>query len=123
MAEGFGEYYAQDGYEVEVFSAGSKPSGKINETAAAVMMEKGIDITGNRSKGFQDLPYKEFDVVVGMGCGDACPLFMAKKYIKWDIPDPKGKDLDFFRKVRDEIGLKVLRLFNELREKGEENND
>jgi len=67
MAEGFGEYYAQDGYEVEVFSAGSKPSGKINETAAAVMMEKGIDITGNRSKGFQDLPYKEFDVVVGMG--------------------------------------------------------
>jgi len=48
---------------------------------------------------------------------------MAKKYIKWDIPDPKGKDLDFFRKVRDEIGLKVLRLFNELREKGEENND
>ncbi|MFH1074031.1 MAG: arsenate reductase ArsC [Candidatus Firestonebacteria bacterium] len=123
IAEGFGEYYAHEGYDVEVFSAGSKPSGKINENAVTVMREKGIDITGNRSKGFEELPYKEFDIVIGLGCGDACPLFMAKRYLKWNIPDPKGKDLEYFRRARDEIGLKVLRLFKELKEKGEENND
>lgn len=105
MAEGFARHYGKD--RVEVYSAGSKPSGKVNETAIEVMKEKGIDISSQSSKGFFDLPVQEFDIVVTMGCKDVCPFIPSKEHIEWDIPDPKGKSIEFFRDVRDKIEEKV----------------
>ena len=112
MAEGFANFYGKD--KLIAYSAGSKPSGKVNDQAIKVMAEKGIDISGAKSKGFDELPIKEFDYAVGMGCKDTCPLIPAKNHIKWDIPDPNGKDITFFRKTRDEIESKVKTLLNEL---------
>lgn len=108
MAEGFARFYGKGG--IEAYSAGSRPSGKVNETALQVMKEVGIDISSQPSKGFEALPYKEFDVVVTMGCGDECPFVPAKKRIDWQIRDPKCKPIEFFAEVRDEIKGKVLEL-------------
>jgi len=108
IAEGFAKFYGKG--RVEAFSAGSRPSGKINQTAVDVMKEIGVDISKQESKGFDALPYKEFDVLVTMGCGDECPFVPAKKRIDWKIPDPKGKPVEFFREVRDQIREKVLNL-------------
>jgi arsenate reductase len=105
MAEGFAKFYGED--RVEVFSAGSNPSGKVDQTAIEVMKEKGIDISNQRSKGFNDLPYQSFDYVMTMGCGDACPFVPAKTRIEWEIEDPKGKSKEKFREVRDEIQSQV----------------
>ena len=123
MAEGLAEMLAQGVKGLSFFSAGSKPSGMLNPLAVRVMKEKGIDISGHISKSFEDLPYREFDIVVGMGCGDACPLFMAKQYIKWNVPDPKGKDIVYFRMVRDLIGAKVAGLLRSISLKMEAEND
>jgi len=123
MAEGLAEMLAQGVKDISFFSAGSKPSGMVDPLAVLVMKEKGIDISGHRSKSFEDLPYREFDIVVGMGCGDACPLFMAKQYVKWNIPDPKGRDIVYFRMVRDLIGAKVAGLLRDISLKLEEEND
>jgi arsenate reductase len=112
MAEGFARKFAQG--KIEAFSAGSKPSGKVNETAIEVMKEAGIDIAQQRSKGFDELPEKAFDYVVTMGCGDVCPFVPAKKRTEWDIPDPKGKALEVFRETRDIIKNKVLELIENL---------
>jgi arsenate reductase len=71
------------------------------------MKEIGIDISDQTSKGFELLPYNKFDYIVTMGCQDACPYFPAKTKTDWQIEDPKGKGLEVFRKVRDEIGNKV----------------
>jgi len=79
----------------------------VNPTAVEVMREKGIDLSGHRSKTPADLPAGPFDCLITMGCGDACPSVPAKKRIEWDIPDPKGKGLDIFRQVRDQIEEKV----------------
>jgi len=108
MAEGFARFYGKG--KIETFSAGSRPSGKVNEKAIEVMKEAGIDISFQPSKGFDALPLKEFDVVVTMGCGDQCPFIPAKRRIDWQIRDPKGKPIWFFREVRDEIKDKVLEL-------------
>lgn len=108
MAEGFARYYGTG--KAECFSSGSRPSGKVNETAVQVMKEIGIDISKQDSKGFDALPYKEFDVLVTMGCGDECPFVPAKKRSDWKIRDPKGMPIEFFREVRDEIKEKVLEL-------------
>lgn len=112
MAEGFARKYGND--KVEAFSAGSKPSGIVNPDAVKVMKEIGIDISGQSSKGFEKLPYNSFDYVITMGCQDVCPYFPAKEKIDWQIEDPKGKGLDIFRKVRDEIESKVKELINNL---------
>ncbi|MFH0887151.1 MAG: arsenate reductase ArsC [bacterium] len=112
MAEGFAEKYRGD--EIEVFSAGSYPSGRVNPDAIKVMGEIGIDISKHRSKGFNDLPYKMFDYVVTMGCGDVCPFIPSKQNIDWQIPDPTGIGMDHFRKVRDEIGEKVKELLSKI---------
>lgn len=111
MAEGFARKYGGD--EFEVFSAGSKPSGIVNPDAIKVMKEAGINISGQSSKGFESLPYHRFDYIVTMGCQDTCPYFPAQKKVEWQIEDPKGKGLEVFRKVRDEIGKKVKELLNE----------
>jgi len=111
MAEGFAKKYGGD--NVEAYSAGSKPSGVVNPDAIKVMKEAGIDISGQSSKGFESLPYHKFDYIVTMGCQDSCPYFPAKTKTDWQIEDPKGKGLEVFRKVRDEIGNKVKELLNE----------
>ena len=111
MAEGWAKKLGGD--SLEAFSAGSKPSGKVNPDAVIVMKEVGIDISSHKSNGFFDLPYKEFDYVVTMGCQDVCPFYPAKQKLDWQLTDPKGKGLDFFRKTRDEIGKKIKELISE----------
>ena len=106
MAEGFARMYGK--VKIEVFSAGSRSSGKVNQTAVEVMKEIGIDIGKQGSKGFDALPYKEFDLLITMGCGDECPFVPAKKRIDWQIRDPKGQSIEVFREVRDLIKEKVL---------------
>jgi arsenate reductase len=78
------------------------------------MHELGIDISQQKSKGFNDLPAKNFDYVVTMGCKDVCPFVPGNEHIEWKIEDPKGKGLVFFKKVRDEIKQKVQDLVDEL---------
>jgi len=111
MAEGFARSYGAD--KVMACSAGSRPSGVVDSGAIKVMGEVGIDISDAASNGFDDLPKKEFDYVVTMGCGDACPFVPARKNLDWDIMDPKGKGEEFFRKVRDQIGQNVRQLIKE----------
>lgn len=113
MAEGFARKYGGD--RVEVYSAGSKPSGTVNPDAVKVMSEIGIDISGQKTKGFMELPYKAFDYIVTMGCQDTCPYFPAKERIDWQIDDPKGKSPEAFRRIRDEIGEMVKALINNLK--------
>jgi len=88
---------------IEAYSAGSRPSGKVDPQAIAVMRETGIDISSQKSKGFLELPVKEFDYVVTLGCRDACPFVPAREHIEWQIDDPQGKDREFFKKVRDAL--------------------
>lgn len=99
---------------IEAFSAGSKPSGKVNSMAIEVMREAGIDISGNVSKGFNELPVKDFDYAVTLGCQDICPFVTASKHIEWQIEDPKGRDISFFKKIRDDIKSKVKGLVDTL---------
>ncbi len=105
MAEGFARFLADD--KIEAFSAGSKPAGLVDTLAIQTMKEKNIDISSHQSKGFDKIPASEFDYVVGMDCGDTCPVVHTKQYIQWDIPDPNGKTIKEFRKVRDEIEQKI----------------
>ena len=111
MAEGFANNLGKG--IIEVCSAGSRPSGKINPDATKVMQELGIDISYQKSKGFEELSIKKFDYVVTMGCEDVCPFVPAKQNMDWHVEDPKGKDLGFFRKVRDDIAEKVKELIKE----------
>jgi protein-tyrosine-phosphatase len=103
MAEAFARM--QGG--VEAFSAGSRPSGRVNPRAIEYMKEVGYDLTTHTSKA---LPEGEFDVVVGMGCGDACPLVKANRREEWNIPDPKDMPPDGYRAVRNLIEAKVKEL-------------
>jgi len=111
MAEGFASILGKD--IMEAYSAGSRPSGKVNPDAVEVMREAGVDISAYQSKGFQELPVKEFDFVITMGCGDQCPVAptgAAEKHIDWQIEDPRGRDVEFFRRVRDNIKNNVREL-------------
>ncbi len=112
MAEGFAKKLGQG--KIEAFSAGSNPSGKVEEMAIRVMKEKGIDISGQRPKGFGDLKEKDFDYVVTMGCGDVCPFVPAKERIEWDILDPKGKSIEAFRNTRDVIEREIRQFIENL---------
>ena len=112
MAEGFARELGQG--VIDANSAGSRPSGKVNSDAVRVMAEVGIDISKYQSKGFQELPVKEFDWVITMGCGDQCPLVPAVKRLDWEIDDPKGRDIEFFRKTRDMIGRMVKDLIKNI---------
>lgn len=105
MAEGFARKFAQG--RIEVYSGGSKPSGKVNEIAIEVMKEVGIDISKQRSKGFNELGNMAFDYVITMGCGDVCPFIPAREKIELDIADPQGKPIQAFREVRNTIEKKV----------------
>ena len=99
------------GETVEAYSAGSRPSGKINPKAVAAMKEIGYDLSSHSSKSLDEVKqFAPFDVVVTMGCGDACPWMPAKQFVDWDIPDPKEMNEEDFRKVRNLIGEKVKHL-------------
>jgi N-acetylglutamate synthase-like GNAT family acetyltransferase/protein-tyrosine-phosphatase len=99
------------GENIEAYSAGSKPSGIVNPKAIAAMKELGYDLNKHDSKSLQDVKrFAPFDAVVTMGCGDACPWMPAKKFINWEIPDPKHMEPGEFNKVRDYIKEKVKEL-------------
>jgi len=86
---------------IEAYSAGSRPSGKVNPKAIEAMKELDYDLSAHYSKSLDDLPDLEFDFAVTMGCGDACPMLKAKRQEDWQIPDPKEMSSDQFREVRD----------------------
>ena len=111
MAEAFGRMYAPAG--MEVYSAGSAPSGRVNPKAVEAMKELGYDMASHRSKGLVELPPGAFDVAVTMGCGDACPASLAKRRIDWQIPDPKLLSAEDYREVRNLIGRMVRALVEE----------
>jgi arsenate reductase len=99
------------GNDIQAYSAGSKPSGVVNPKAIAAMQELGYDLSIHQSKSLQDVEqYAPFDAVVTMGCGDACPWMPAKKFVDWQIPDPKNMEPTDFNKVRDIIEEKVREL-------------
>jgi protein-tyrosine-phosphatase len=99
------------GPNIEAFSSGSRPSGKINPKAVAAMKELGYDLGTHHSKSLDEVKaYAPFDAVVTMGCGDACPWMPAKKFIDWQIPDPRDMTEEEFRGVRDLIETKVVDL-------------
>jgi arsenate reductase (thioredoxin) len=108
MAEGFARRLG--GGRIDVHSAGSRPSGKVDPRAIHFMGERGVDITRQGPKGLEDLPRLRWDTVVTMGCGDACPHLPARRRLDWDLPDPKPLDDDGFRAVRDRIEALVAGL-------------
>jgi arsenate reductase len=108
MAEAFARIHG--GGRIEAFSAGSRPSGRINPKAVESMQEIGYDLTAHASKGLEEFNGKPFDAAVTMGCGDECPLVIAKRRVDWQIPDPKRLPPEEFRKVRDLIEQKVIQL-------------
>jgi protein-tyrosine-phosphatase len=116
MAEGFAKALGEG--RIAAFSAGSRPSHQVNSRAVAVMREKGIDISGHRPKGLDDLPSVRWDYIVTMGCGDACPAVPALTRLDWDLPDPKHMDDDGFRAVRDRIERQVRDLIADAIEPG-----
>ncbi len=96
------------------WSGGSEPTASLNPTAIASMAEVGIDISSGYSKPWTAEVLDAADVVITMGCGDACPLYPGKKYEDWDVDDPAGRTLEEVRAIRDQIGLRVLDLVDEL---------
>ena len=98
------------GDSIDPHSAGSKPSGRINPVAISAMKEMGYDLAAHKSKSLDEIPAVEYDAVVTMGCGDACPFVRAKRRFDWNIPDPKGKSLEDVRQIRDTIDSKVEEL-------------
>jgi arsenate reductase (thioredoxin) len=113
MAEAFAQMLG--GQDVEAHSAGSRPSGRVNPKAVAAMAELGYDLTAHTSKGLDGYNGQTFDAAVTMGCGDECPLVVAKRRVDWQIPDPKELPPEKFNEVRDRIAEKVTALLAELR--------
>ncbi len=112
MAAGYLQHLAGD--RIDVLSAGSEPKDQINPVAVAAMAEDGIDIAGNTPKVLTIDAVKESDVVITMGCGDACPIFPGKRYEDWQLDDPAGQGPETVRRIRDEIRIRVETLIAEL---------
>jgi protein-tyrosine-phosphatase len=112
MAEAFARMHGKG--DVEIYSAGSRPSGAVNATAIEVMREVGYDLTKHGSKSLSKIPNVDYDVVVTMGCGDECPAVCAKQREDWNLPDPKALPLSEFRRTRDLIETKVKELLAKL---------
>ena len=112
MAAAFLERRA--GGRVRVLSAGSDPADAIHPNVAAAMAEIGIDLSGRRPKLLADADVRASDVVITMGCGDACPVYPGKRYEDWDVDDPTGKPLGEVRVIRDDIASRVDRLLEGL---------
>jgi protein-tyrosine-phosphatase len=113
MAEAFARMHGA--HRVVAYSAGSRPSGRVNPRAVEAMREVGYDLTQHRSKSLADIPAIEYDAVIAMGCSDeGCPLVRAKRREEWSIPDPKEMQPVQFREVRDLIEKKVQELLDAL---------
>jgi protein-tyrosine-phosphatase len=112
MALGFFQHLA--GGNAVAWSGGSEPGIEVNPAAVTVMAERGIDISGEYPKPWTDEIVRAADVVVTMGCGDACPIFPGTRYINWDLDDPAGLTVDDVRPIRDEIERRVRGLLAEL---------
>jgi arsenate reductase (thioredoxin) len=112
MAAGFLTHLA--GGRVEVRSAGSIPGDQVNPSAVAAMAEVGIDISAQRPKILTTDAVQASDVVITMGCGDACPIFPGKRYLDWDLEDPAGQGVEAVRPIRDEIKARIQALLTEL---------
>jgi protein-tyrosine-phosphatase len=112
MALGWFNHLARD--RAVAWSGGSEPGSEINPAAVAAMAEVGIDITGEFPKPWTEEIIKAADVVVTMGCGDACPLYPGKRYEDWELDDPAGQDIAAVRPIREEIRRRVERLLAEL---------
>jgi protein-tyrosine-phosphatase len=112
MAEAFARIHGAG--KVEAFSAGSRPSGRVNPKAIAAMKEVNYDLSKHTSKGLDAFNGKEVDVAVTMGCGDECPLVRAKRREDWNIPDPREMPPAQFREVRNLIEAKVKELLSTL---------
>lgn len=112
MAAGY--LTALAGGRIEVLSAGSEPKDQINTVAVEAMAEEGIDIAGNTPKVLTTEAVQASDVVITMGCGDACPFFPGKRYEDWKLDDPAGQGLDAVRPIRDDIKQRVEALIADL---------
>lgn len=112
MAEAFARIHGAG--KVEAYSAGSRPSGKVNPKAVEAMKELGYDLTTHNSKALADVAGKDFDVAVTMGCGDECPFIVARQREDWQIPDPKELPPERFREVRNMIEERVKELLESL---------
>jgi arsenate reductase len=100
--------------QVRVMSAGSQPSRELNPAVVQAMAEIGLDISGEHPKPLTGDKVQAADVVITMGCGDACPVYPGRRYLDWDLPDPAGLPVDQVRPIRDEIGRRVRALLTEL---------
>jgi arsenate reductase (thioredoxin) len=112
MAAGFLRDLA--GERIEVRSAGSEPADRVNPVAVEAMREVGIDITSAQPKILTTEAVQDSDVVITMGCGDACPIFPGKRYEDWELDDPAGQGIEAVRPIRDEIRTRVQALVSEL---------
>jgi arsenate reductase len=112
MAAGYLNHLS--GGAIEVRSAGSEPADKINPVAVQAMAEEGIDITAEKPKILTNEAVKASDVVITMGCGDACPFYPGKRYEDWTLDDPAGQGIDVVRPIRNQIRARVEQLIHEL---------
>jgi arsenate reductase len=112
MAAGLLDRHANG--RVHVRSAGSTPADEINPAVVAAMDEIGIDLSKEYPKPLTPEDVKAADVVITMGCGDACPIYPGKRYLDWDLPDPSGRSVEEVREIRDEIDRRVRELAGEL---------
>jgi len=112
MALGWFQHLAGDG--AIAWSGGSEPGNEVNPAAIAAMAEVGIDITGEYPKPWTQEIVQAADVIITMGCGDACPLYPGKRYEDWELDDPAGQDVEAVRPIRDEIGTRVRALLASL---------
>jgi arsenate reductase (thioredoxin) len=112
MAAALLEHHA--GGRVRVRSAGTTPSEEIHANVVEAMAERGLDVSTARPKGLREDDVREADVVITMGCGDACPVVPGTRYLDWDLPDPAGKPIAEIRPIRDDIERRVLDLLREL---------
>lgn len=112
MAAGFLRHLAGD--TVEVFSGGSNPGTDLNPTAVRAMAEVGVDISAEEPRAWTDEIARAADVIVTMGCGDTCPVYLGKRYEDWELTDPAGQPIDVVRNVRDDIEARVRELIRSL---------
>ena len=112
MAAALLEHHAAG--RVRVRSAGTTPSDEIHANVVEAMAERGLDVSTARPKGLREDDVREADVVITMGCGDACPVVPGTRYLDWDLPDPAGKPVAEVRPIRDDIERRVLDLLREL---------
>jgi arsenate reductase len=108
------EHYARG--RVEAVSAGSEPGDKLNPAVVAILTERGIDTSRESTKSITDETAQAADLIVTMGCGDACPVYPGKRYLDWVLEDPAGKSIDEVRPIVDEIDRRVRDLLAELSE-------